>query len=330
MGVNFFRWDTATFGAEEYWHGMLNHDRSKSPAFDEMVQTVKELKSLGEEFLYSDYQSEIALYFDYDSSWANKIQPGHHALHYTEQAMTWYGALSAGHFGIDIVGPGSDLSRYKAVFGPLMYVVSEAQAGRIREYVHGGGLFVTGFRLGVKTETSQIVTKPLPGFLADVMGVTVEDYVPIYADNPHLRFSSVLSGAEAECGIWADILKTSGAEVLGTYSSGQHAGKPAITTNSFGKGKAVYIGADLHPPDLARVLLTLSATAGIKAEVSAPQGVELTVRKSGKKRWILALNHKAEAQTISLPAPVKDAITGKTYSAPIELPAYGVLVVEVT
>jgi beta-galactosidase len=29
MGVNYFRWDTATFGAEEYWHGILNHDRSR-------------------------------------------------------------------------------------------------------------------------------------------------------------------------------------------------------------------------------------------------------------------------------------------------------------
>ena len=28
MGINYFRWDTATFGAEEYWHGMLNHGDS--------------------------------------------------------------------------------------------------------------------------------------------------------------------------------------------------------------------------------------------------------------------------------------------------------------
>src|ERR1700751_4939349 len=63
MGVNYFRWDTATFGAEEYWHGILNHDRSKSPAFDEIKQTVKELKSLGAEVLNSSYPAEIALVF---------------------------------------------------------------------------------------------------------------------------------------------------------------------------------------------------------------------------------------------------------------------------
>ena len=88
MGVNYFRWDTATFGAEEYWHGMLNHDRSKSPAFDEIRQTIKELRALGPELLNSQYAAEMALLFDYDCSWALKIQPGHHALSYLDQVTS--------------------------------------------------------------------------------------------------------------------------------------------------------------------------------------------------------------------------------------------------
>jgi beta-galactosidase len=326
MGINFFRWDTATFGAEEYWHGMLNHDRSKSPAFDEIVQTFKELKALGTEFLYSEYDVDAALYFDYDCSWALKIQPGHHALSYAEQLTTWYGAISASHAGLDIIGPQSDLSRYKVLFAPVVYVLSEAQADRIRQYVRGGGVFVTSFRLGVKAETSQIVRKPLPGFLADVMGVTVEDYVPIYSEHPHVQFSSQFAGAEAECGIWADILKSSSAEVLATYSSGQHRGKPAITINAFDKGKAVYIGADLRTPDLVRVLQKLSANAGVTPLLNVPQGVEVTVRKKGSKRWMFALNHSAEPQSISVPVGSKDAITGRSYSGSNQIPAYGVLI----
>src|SRR5205823_12488325 len=66
MGINYFRWDTATSGAEEYWHGMLNHDRSKSPAFEEILQTVRELKAMGPVFLSSDYVAEMALYYEYD------------------------------------------------------------------------------------------------------------------------------------------------------------------------------------------------------------------------------------------------------------------------
>jgi len=157
MGVNYFRWDTATFGAEEYWHGILNHDRSKSPAFDEIKQGVRELKALGREVLYSNYVTDAALVFDYDCSWALAIQPGHFRLAYLDQIVSWYGAISASRSGIDVIGPEIDLSAYKIVFAPVAYVMSEKQAARIRSFVQGGGMFVTNFRLGVKTETSQIV-----------------------------------------------------------------------------------------------------------------------------------------------------------------------------
>src|SRR6185436_17126082 len=217
---------------------------------------------------------------------ATKIQPGHFRLSYTEQATKWYGAASPSHTGIDLVGPGSDLSPYKIVFAPVVYVISESQADKIRQYVKTGGVFVTSFRLGVKTESSQIVRKPLPGFLAEVMGVTLEDYVPTYAQNPYVKFGSMLAGADAECGIWADILKPSSAEVLASYSSGQHSGKAAITLNKFGNGTAVYVGADLRAADLARVLATFVGSAGVKRPIEVPTGVELTVRKSAQKRWL--------------------------------------------
>jgi len=71
-----------------------------------------------------------------------------------------------------VIQPESDLSRYKAVFAPLPYVVSPQEAANIRKFVQTGGLFVGGFRLGVKDENSQIVRTPLPGLLRDVMGAT--------------------------------------------------------------------------------------------------------------------------------------------------------------
>ncbi len=328
MGVNYFRWDTATFGAEEYWHGMLNHDRSKSPAFEEIRRTVEELKELGPELLNSQYPAEMALVFDYDCSWALKIQPGHHALSYTDQVTLWYGSVSPSHSGIDVIAPGVDLSPYKIVFAPVVYVLSEAQAGRIRSFVQNGGVFVTSFRLGVKNESSQIVRTPLPGLLRDVMGVTVEDYVPTYSGKQSVKFSAMLAGPDGECGIWADILQPSGAEVLGSYTSGEHAGQAAVTMNSFGKGKAVYIGADLDAVSLSRVLRILSASAGVKQALEVPPGVEVTVRKSGDKQWMFLLNHTSDEQTVSIPGNFADLLTRKTYSGKIELSAYGVLVLQ--
>lgn len=329
MGVNYFRWDTATFGAEEYWHGMLNHDRSKSPAFDEIQQTVKELKQLVPEFLNSKYEASIGLLYDYDCSWSTKIQPGHYGLNYLAQITAWYGAISPSHTGIDVVGPGSDLSPYRVVFAPLPYVVSEQEAKRIRDFVQSGGTFVAGFRLGAKTEFSQIVKVPLPGGLRDVMGVTVADYVPIYSGKHGVKFSSILSGPDGECGIWADVLQPgTGVEVLGTYSSGEYAGRPAVTLTNFGKGKAIYLGADLTPPSLSRVLQTLASTAGVKPPFAVPPGVERTVRTAGPKQWIFLLNHNSDTQTVTASKAYRDILTGESVSGAIRISPYGVRILQ--
>jgi beta-galactosidase len=322
MGVNYFRWDTATFGAEEYWHGMLNHDRSKSPAFDEMEQTVKELKGLGRELLYSEYPAETALVFDYDSSWAIAIQPQHFALTYMGQVTTWYGSLSGSHTGIDFVAPGEDWSPYKIVYAPLAHVITAAQAAKIRSYVENGGVYVAGFRSGVKTESSQMVKTPLPGLLAEVMGVTVEDYVPIYGNKQSVKFAGPLAGWAGECGIWADVLRPNGAEVLGTYTAGSYAGKPAITSNNFGKGKAVYLGANLTGEGLTIALGKLSAMAGVKPALQAPRGVEVTVRRAGGKQWMFLLNHTAEARSVDLPGQFTDVVSTAAVSGKLELKGY--------
>jgi beta-galactosidase len=328
MGVNYFRWDTATFGAEEYWHGILNHDRSKSPGYEEIRQTVKELKALGPDLLNSRYAAESALVFDYDSDWALQIQPGHDALRYVDQFTSWYTAINASHSGIDVIVPGVELTAYKVVFQPLAYVLSSAQAASIRKFVQNGGVFVSNFRLGVKNESSQIVRTALPGLLRDVMGVTVEDYVPIYSAKQGVKFSSALAGPDGECGLWADILQPSGAEVLGTYTSGVYAGRAAVTMNSFGKGKAVYIGADLNAESLARLLRSLATSAGVQQPFEVPAGVELTVRTSGDRQWVFLLNHASVAQTVSIPRRFTDLVTSEAQAGSISLAAYGVRVLQ--
>ncbi len=327
MGVNYFRWDTATFGAEEYWHGLLNHDRSKSIGFDEIQQTIKELKTLGREMLESSYSADLALVFDLDSDWALQIQPGNNKLTYQSHLISWYASIAGAHTGIDIIRADADLSRYKAVFAPLQYVLSEKQAAGIRSFVDGGGLFVTSFRLGVKDGSSQIVRTPLPGLLRDVMGVTVKDYVPIYSEKIGVKFSSQLAGPDAQCELWADLLQPASASVLATYT-GPYAGEAAITINSFGKGKAIYLGADLDPASLARVLGTLLGTAGIKSSFGVPRGVEVTVRKSGDKQWIFLLNHTQESQEVSLPGRFADLLTGTAHAEKASLEPYDVLVLK--
>jgi beta-galactosidase len=327
MGVNYFRWDSARFGAEEYWFGMLNHDRSKSIGFDEMVRTVKEIKSLGREGLEASYVAETAVSFDHDSSWALAVQPGNSKLSYMAQLMAWYGSVASANTGTDVIHLDEDLSKYKAVFAPLQYVVSEKQAETIRNYVRDGGTFVAGFRLGVKDESSQIVNAPLPGLLRDVMGVTVKDPVPVYTERIGVKFASQLAGADAQCALWADLLKPESAAVLATYT-GAYEGDAAITMNTFGKGQAVYVGADLDATSLARVLRTVLATSGSSLTIQAPRGVEVTRRRTRDKEWVFALNHTPEDQKVSMPGKFSAVVGNGLSDGALTLRGYDLAVLE--
>jgi beta-galactosidase len=286
------------------------------------------MKSLGTDALHAPYSADSALIFDSDSDWALQIQPSQRDLTYMSHAISWYASISSMHTGVDVISPDSDLSRYKVVFAPVQYVLSEKQAARVRSYVEGGGTFVTSFRLGVKDESSQIVRTPLPGLLRDVMGATVKDYVPIYSEKVGVQFSGPLAGPEGTCALWADRLEpSSSATVLATYTA-PYAGDAAITMNSFGKGKAVYIGADLDPMSLGRVLATVVAISGSKSAFEIPPGVELTTRKSGSTQWTYVLNHTSAAQTITLPGHFKNLLTGGTLESKASIDPYGVMILQ--
>ena len=326
MGINYFRWDTTNFGAEEYWHGMLRHDRSHSPGFDEMQQTIRELKSLGHEALNARCDAALALCFDSSSDWALAIQPGQPKLKYLSEILSWYGAIAASHAGVDVVDATQDLARYKVLCSPAMYVVSQKQADRIRRFVDGGGTFIAGFRLGAKDEHSRIVDTPLPGLLRDVMGVELVDYEPIYSEKQGVKFSGVLAGGDAECHLWADILdpKSKDAGVLATYTEGQYAGKAAIASHRYGKGRAIYIGPHLEGADLARVLLTMIASSGVTQSIQAPPGIEVASRRTDRQTWTYLLNHTAKPQSVQVDGRYQDAVDHSAISGSINMEPYGV------
>jgi beta-galactosidase len=124
---------------------------------------------------------------------------------------------------------------------------------------------------------------------------------------------------QASARIWCDVLKPDGASVAAQYTQEHYAGQPAVTVNTFGKGKAIYVGClgdESVPEALADWLLNL---AGLKAALKVPAGVEVCQRWQADRPVLFVLNHQEEDKEINLPAAYTDLVTNKSLSGTVKL-----------
>jgi beta-galactosidase len=306
--VVFFRWRTARFGTEEYWHGVLDHHGTPGRRYEEIARMGKELVETGEEIEGSQIRSSVALLLSYDSRFAFQIQGNNPGFSYARHFSHIYRALLRHHVSVDVVGPSDDLSGYDLVIAPALHVLSEPMAHHLTQFVEAGGVLALTSRSGVKDEANAVINRPLPGLLADLCGVDVEEYDSLPEDaRRELRFETADSPSEGSApiyaSVWCDVLEPHGADVLARYTEDYYAGRPAITRNRVGAGEAVYVGT-LGEAALYQTLIPwLLDLAEIEPILAAPGAIEVGERWQGDRRLIFLLNHTGEEQEVLLDEP---------------------------
>jgi beta-galactosidase len=327
-GVVFFRWRTARFGAEQYWHGLLEHDGRTGRRYDEIKAMGAELIKVGAEIFGAETQSRIAILQSYDSRFAFQVQGNSTEFGYEKHLAQIYTALWKRNLSVDVIAPTSDLSKYELVIAPALHVLADDVAANLRDYVRAGGTLVVTPRTGVKDVANAVVNQPLPGLLADVCGVIVDEYDAI---TPELRQAIAfevgeLAGQTLPVQTWCDILATQGAEVIARYAHDYYAGQPAVTMNNFGEGQAVYLGA-LGDEALHNALFDwLLALKGISPIMELPGGVELTARWQGDRVLLFLLNHNAGITNIHLDRRYLNLLDGAELGETVKLNPLDVLV----
>ena len=308
-GVVFFRWRTARHGTEQYWHGLLDHDATPGRCYAEIKRMGHELTRFGAAIVGSNLPAEVAMLLSYDARFALQIQPNNPQLGYRRVFEQIYQSLYSQHAAVDIVAPDADLSRYKLVIAPMLHVLTEPIAANLAHYVANGGVLVTTFRSGVKDADNTVVDCRLPGLLAAVCGIEVEEYVSL-GRNTHnqLTLTNGLANESAvELEAWCDVLLPRGAAVVARYRADFFADKPAITHHRYGAGQAIYIGTTGET--LYAVLMPwLLSLAQVQPMLQAPSGVEVSVRQSGQQAVLFLLNHSDEPQYIKLAGVYRELV----------------------
>ncbi len=137
--VVYFRWRTCLFGTEEYWHGILPHSGKPGRRYEEVKRTAKELSPIMDRIQGKAPRADAAILFSYDQSWANQIQPHHPELKYREHIRTFYKALHQANIPVDFVSPASDLSAYKLLIAPMLFLTRPELVARLDAWVRAGG-----------------------------------------------------------------------------------------------------------------------------------------------------------------------------------------------
>ena len=102
--------------------------------------------------------------------------------------------------------------------------------------------------------------------------------------------------------------------------------------NRFGLGHAYYLASDAEDRFLDDFYSSLLLEHGIEPLLNAPANVEVTVRQNEQHRLLFVLNHNATPASVPLPESTlfHEHLTSNRVSGSLELPAYGVAILERT
>ncbi|MCW3061636.1 MAG: Beta-galactosidase [Capsulimonas sp.] len=327
--IMYFQWRRSRGACEKFHGAVVEHaGRSDARVFQEVAALGAELEALGGNTLGARVVAPAAVLFDWDNWWAVEYSSGPSVdLKYHAQAQSYYSALHDLGIVADVASPDADLSKYKLIIAPVLYMVKPGVAERLEAYVRAGGVLVTTYFSGIVDETDLVHPGGYPGPLRRLLGIWAEEIDVLSPSEANsVRFES--DGAISDCGMLCDLIHTEGAEVLARYERDFYAGMPAVTVNGFGEGKAYYLATALAAGGLRSFLQIVLDEAQIQPPLGArpPHGVEVTEQSlpSGEA-LVYVLNHNSVPAPVALPAGVfRELITGEEVEGMLELGAYGV------
>ncbi|WP_145411193.1 beta-galactosidase [Paenibacillus xylanexedens] len=335
--ILYFRWRTATIGTEIYWHGINDYHNQPNRRVAEAATVGKELQKVGERIVGKRYVAQVAMLRDYDNEWDGELDQWHGSLNRPSE-LSWFKALQYAHIPTDVVTirPGGeteqlqDLAKYQVLIYPHPAILREDTAEMLQKYVENGGSVVFGCRTGYKNESGHCRMQPLPGPVAELSGIQVEDFTMVNgtASPVSVQLSQHTNLFNAPS--FNDILRVYAdtVEVLGTYASSYYKGKPALTVNRVGKGKVYYWGAAFGLSVAAELLHQLQITSPLKDWCEVPETVEVAIRADDHEELVFLLNYSSEAAEIKLQVPTEELLQGSQLQGTVTLEPYGVWILK--
>ncbi|WP_166020940.1 beta-galactosidase [Streptomyces chilikensis] len=313
--VCYFQWRQSRQGAEKFHSAMLGHAGPRGRAFQEVKRLGADLARIGGEVAGTGIGADVAVLHDWHAWWAGDQQGRPSTeVEYGAVLSAWHGALWESAVTCDFAHPEHDLSGYRMVVAPQLYLLTDAAVDNLLAYVRGGGTLVAGFLTGTADQDDRIRPGGMDPRLRELFGIGVlHEWWPL-PPGEHVDcegFSGTLWSEEIDA---ADTVS----ETL-AYRGGELDGMPAVLR----RDRAWYLSTLPEPRALRDLLARIAAGAGVSPVLDGlPPGVE-AVRRGG---LLFLLNHGRAPVTVPLPGRHLDLLSGTAVTDGVALGRYGAAV----
>lgn len=319
-----------SIGACEKFHGAviehIGHEDTR--VFRETAALGAELAQLSD-IIGTQTQAQVAVIFDWDNYWALEYTSGPTVdLKYVEQIHRYYRYFYEQNIAVDLVPVDADLSKYKLVAAPVLYMIKEGMQERLTDFVMQGGALLTTYMSGIVDQSDNVHLGGYPGPLRELAGIWVEE-IDALAPEQSNGVSLVNEELTGTSNLVSDLIHLENAEALAHYTSNFYAGMPAVTKNTFGDGTVYYFGGQLEDQLQDQLFKTIVEESDITPVIEEATKLEIACRENEEAKFFVIINFHEEAQPLpEMFVGKTDLLTGKVLSSEMMLTQYTTYIVK--
>ncbi|MFB8623803.1 beta-galactosidase [Enterococcus casseliflavus] len=319
-----------SIGACEKFHGaVIEHvGHEDTRVFRETAALGAELAQLSD-IIGTQTQAQVAVIFDWDNYWALEYTSGPTVdLKYVEQIHRYYRYFYEQNIAVDLVPVDADLSKYKLVAAPVLYMIKEGMQERLTDFVMQGGALLTTYMSGIVDQSDNVHLGGYPGPLRELAGIWVEE-IDALAPEQSNGVSLVNEELTGTSNLVSDLIHLENAEALAHYTSNFYAGMPAVTKNTFGDGTVYYFGGQLEDQLQDQLFKTIVKETDITPVIEEATKLEIACRENEEAKFFVIINFHEEAQPLpEMFVGKTDLLTGKVLSSEMMLTQYTTYIVK--
>jgi len=293
-------------GASEKFHGaVIDHEGTENTrVFADIASVGERLKTL-DDIIGTGNPSSVALVYDWNIRWALDDAKGflQKNTNYEQTVIDHYSAFWQLGINVDIIDSTrhkteGGLGGYDLIVAPMLYMLRPGFAEALIDFVEKGGTLVTSYATGYVNENDLCFRFGFPGPLRKCLGIWSEEIDALYPEDVN---SIEWKGKSYRAFDLCELIHAESAEVFGYYGADFYAGKPALTVNRYGKGRAFHIAARTGRDFLLDYYSDLTRSLGIKRSIEdLPSGVTAQLRSGGKRDHVFVMNFTPECKIINL------------------------------